>query len=131
MILKKIRNMWQNRRMFVIIDPADNSVTLSSRLWAHMGKNTADPESQAKVFVFRVGNTFGFMPDPQFSQPTQLCDIQYNGKHRCIGFETLCPSVGQMLYSFGLPASRPRKISVKAETMPDGRLWYRMARPKA
>lgn len=130
MILKKIRNMWQNRRMFVIIDPADNSVTLSSRLFSHMRKNAKDSESQAKVFVFKAGSSFGFMPDPQFEQPTQICDIQYNDKHRCIGFETLCPSVGQMLYAFGLPASRPRKISVEADTLPDGRLWYKMEEPK-
>ena len=130
MILKKIRNMWQNRRMFVIIDPADNSVTLSSRIFSHMRKHAADSESQAKVFAFKAGNTFGFMPDPQLSQPTQICDIQYNDKHRCIGFESLCPSVGQMLYTFGLPAGRPRKISVEADTLPDGKVWYRMVEPK-
>lgn len=130
MILKKIRNMWQNRRMFVIIDPADNSVTFSSTLFSHMRKNAKDSESQAKVFVFKAGDTFGFMPDPQFEQPTQICDIQYNDKHRCIGFESLCPSVGQMLYTFGLPASRPRKISVEADTLPDGKVWYRMVEPK-
>lgn len=130
MILKKIRNMWQNRRMFVIIDPADNSVTLSSRLFSHMRKHAADSESQDKVFVFKAGSSFGFIPDPQFEQPTQICDIQYNDKHRCIGFESLCPSVGQMLYTFGLPASRPRKISVEADTLPDGKVWYRMVEPK-
>ena len=52
------------------------------------------------------------MPDPGIAEPTQLCQIQYNGKYRCIGFETLCPSVGRILYEYGLPALRPVKLSV-------------------
>jgi hypothetical protein len=81
-------------------------------------------QETAKVFVFRLGNAavdsvgksgsnYAFALNPPLGgQPTQLCDIQYNSKHRTIGFETLCPSVNRIFYDYGLPSDKPAKLSV-------------------
>ena len=98
--------------MFVIIDGEDNSVTLSEALYKDIEK---DVDNEAKVFVFRIAGTttYGFAINPELDQPTQLADIQYNAKHRCVGFESLNPTVNKMLYDYGLPAATKAKLSVE------------------
>ena len=86
MIFKKIKNWWQSLRFYAIADPADNSVTLSKALFSHI-KSNAKEGDEARVFVFRVDKAYGFMANPDIEQPTQMCDIQYNEKYRCIGFD--------------------------------------------
>lgn len=128
MALQRLIQKWRSLRYYVIADPADNSVTLSRHLFAHIRKGTGGGTS---VFVFRIPhyNTFGFMPNPGIDGPTQLCQIQYNGKYRCIGFETLCPSVGRILYDYGLPALRPVKLSVSIRRTPQGKVYYQIDVP--
>ena len=111
-IYKRIVAWVQSFRMFAILDPRDNSVTLSKELFNHIRVFSNKPE--AKVFVFSVGNTYGFTVNPDIEQPTALYDIQYNSKHQCIGFESLCPSVNLMLNTFNLPCGAPIKVRVKA-----------------
>lgn len=128
MIFTKLIRKWRSLRYYVIADPADNSVTLSKHLFTHMRKSSGDNVS---VFVFRIpqGGTFGFMLSPEISEPTQLCQIQYNGKYRCIGFETLCPSVGRIFFEYGLPALRPVKLSVSVRQTPQGKTYYQFDLP--
>lgn len=132
MIFTKLINKWRSLRYYVIADPSDNSVTLSRHLFYHM-KNCAESSGVdgASVFVFRIpqGGTFGFMLSPEISEPTQLCQIQYNGKYRCIGFETLCPSVGRIFFEYGLPALRPVKLSVSVRQTPQGKTYYQFDLP--
>lgn len=130
MILTDWMKRWRAARYFVIADPSDNSITLSKNLFRHMHKN-AGVDSEATVFVFRIPEqeTFGFMVNPSLDRPTQLCQVQYNEKYRCIGFETLCPSVGRMFYDFGLPALRAIKLSVSVQKDPSGKIYYRMEPP--
>lgn len=111
-----VRNIFYNtifrRGLYIIADPADNSITLSKRLFRHIDVMSLD---KAKVYVFSIpGDTpaYAFTINPDFSQPTQLCDIQYNSKHRCIGFETLCPTVNRIFYDYRLPHDCPCKLSV-------------------
>lgn len=84
-----------------------------------------------RVFVFRIPHhhSFGFMLNHGIAEPTQLCQIQYNGKYRCIGFETLCPSVGRILYEYGLPALSPVKLSVSIRHTPQGKTYYQFDVP--
>lgn len=135
---RRIRNYLRRRSFFVILDPADNSVTLSHALFNHMRRhaNAAAPENgeesqSPKIFVFRVPehHSFGFMLNPGITQPTQLCQIQYNGKYHCVGFESLCPSVGQMLYDYHLPHYFKCKLTVSVETTPNHRLYYLLHAP--
>lgn len=117
----------------MIADPSDNSVTLSKHLFNHMKKDAerCGADGSPSVFVFRIphNNAFGFMLNPDISEPTQLCQIQYNGKYRCIGFETLCPSVGRILYEYGLPAFRQVKLSVEVRETPQGKTYYQLIPP--
>ena len=134
MIFTKLINKWRSLRYNVIADPSDNSVTLSRHLFYHMKKCAeSSGVDGASVFVFRIpqGGTFGFMLSPEISEPTQLCQIQYNGKYRCIGFETLCPSVGRILFEYGLPALRPVKLSVSVRQTPQGKTYYQFDYPSS
>ncbi len=132
MKLAKLMERWRSLRFYVIADPADNSVTLSRRLFLHMKRRAeSSGASEASVFVFRIPHhgTFGFMPNHGIDKPTQLCQIQYNGKHKCIGFETLCPSVGRILFDYGLPALRPVRLSVSVRQTPQGKVYYQLEVP--
>lgn len=129
-MIKKLKIWWQSLRYYVIADPADNSVTLSKALFRHI-KSNANDEDKACVFMFSIKNTnnYGFMTNPGIEQPTQMCDIQYNDKYRCIGFETLCPSVGKILYTYGLDATRRVKLSVSVQCTWQGRFYYQLEKP--
>lgn len=120
--------------MYVIADPADNSITLSKALFRHI-KNHAKEGDEARVFVFKCTGGeegFGFAVNPQFGRPTQMCDIQYNEKYRCIGFESLCPSVGTILYVYRLPADRRVKLSVTVrKNKITNSLYYKLECPNA
>ena len=132
MIFTKLINKWRSLRYYVIADPSDNSVTLSRHLFYHMKKCAeSSGVDGASVFVFRIpqGGTFGFMLSPEISEPTQLCQIQYNDKYRCIGFETLCPSVGRIFFEYGLPALCPAKLSVSVRHTPQGKAYYQLDMP--
>lgn len=130
-LIKSVRCWLWSLRRYVILDPADNSVTLSRLLFSDMQQRAPD-DAIARVFVFRVPKeqTYGFILGSPRDEPTQLCDIQYNAEHRCIGFETLCPSVGTMLYEWQLPAMTRCKLSVSLRYLPDGRACYTFVPPK-
>ena len=115
-ILKKIINWLRKRHMYVIADATDNSITFSRALFQHMGGLSLE---KAKVFAFYVPadeshqGHYGFILNPEFDQETQLADIQYNSKHRTIGFEMLNPTVNRMFYDYGLQPLAKVKLSVK------------------
>ena len=102
MIIKKLKTWWQSRNY-----------------------------DAAQVFVFRIAgqDSFGFTVNPNIGQPTQLCDIQYNDKYKCIGFESLCPSVGLMLYEHGLPGDSIVKLSVSIHHTSKGLIYYQIEKP--
>ncbi|WP_315396472.1 hypothetical protein [Hoylesella nanceiensis] len=129
-IFKKIQNWYRSLRYFIIVDPTDNSVTLSKKLFNHIRKSL-DGQEKASVFLFRITDTdlFGFMVNPNIETPTQYCDIQYNGKYKCIGFETLNPSVGRILYDYGLSALKSYKLSVSVKDV-KGKIYYQIDKPK-
>ena len=115
-IFNNIYNMLFRQSMYIIADPRDNSITLSRRLVRRMGVMKAE---QAKVFVFKTTDKkrYAFTMNPQLPEPTQLCDIQYNTKHRCIGFETLCPTVNKIFYDYRIPLAKAVKLSVRIRTI--------------
>ena len=113
-------------RLYVIADATDNSITFSKDLFRMLDVMKKD---EAKVYVTRLcnvahevtdgwnGNMYGFIVNYPFSKETQLADIQYNQKHRCIGFECLCPTVNQIFFDYGLPAQSKAKLSVLPQTL--------------
>lgn len=130
MMIRKVINWFRSLRYYVLVDSEDNSVTLSKHLFRHIRNNAKDC-GNTSVFVFAIPDcdTYGFMQDHGIEQPTQLCDIQYNDKHKCIGFETLCPSVGTILYRFGLPSDCRIKLSVSVKRNVLGNIYYQLDKP--
>lgn len=130
-ILNKLIKYWQSLRFYLIADPADNSITLSRALFNHMRNNALGGDT-ARVFVFRIAGSdcYGFMVNPDISQPSQFCDIQYNDKYKCIGFESLCPSVGKILYDYNLNAHKSVKLSVSVMKT-QGKTFYKIDKPNA
>lgn len=123
----KLLQFIDNRLMYVIVDGADNSVTLSKRLTKSM---KLMEQTQAKVFVFRIPESasYGFMLNPNIEQETQISEVQYNDKYKSIGFESLCPTVNRILYDYGLPSIKCR-LSVKRCKTVAGQVYYKMCKP--
>jgi hypothetical protein len=116
--LKNLYRAIKYRGFFVILDARDNSVTLSEKLYRHMDVESKDA---AKVIVFRMSDSglYSFVLNPQLDEPTQLCDIQYNSKHKTIGFETLCPTVGRIFYDYGIRHEGAVKMTVVPRQIKD------------
>ncbi len=129
---KKLIAWWRNRLNFVIMDVGDNSVTLSRRLFRLIKDVYGEDGVQPKVFVFYTPATkrYGFAVNVPFDQPTQLADIQYNSKHKCIGFECLNPTVAKILYDYGVTQYlKPCKLTVTKQVTPQGRVYFQIERP--
>lgn len=130
-MLRKLLSWIRNRRNFVILDAADSSVTLSRALFNHIKKTHGDIEGEPKVFVFYVpvARAYGFsLSVPK--EPTQLATIQYNSKYKCVGFETLNPTVARILYDYRVKEfNKPCKLTVTPEKTSTGRLFYVIEHP--
>lgn len=124
---KRIMQWLDNFYSYVIVDAEDNSITLSKRLVKRMNVMGC---GEAKVFVFRISGSqdYGFMLNPNIEQETQLADVQFNGKYRTIGFESLCPTVNKILYDYGLPPAK-YKLSVKTKHTCEGKTYFKICKP--
>lgn len=133
-MIDKLKNWFRRRSFYVICDPNDNSVTFSKALFKHMDVMKLE---KVQVYVFSLAPSdralyekgeYGFILNPGFEQETQLADIQYNDKHKTIGFECLVPTVGRIFYDYGLPHDTPVKLSVQACRAGDVQ-YYKICRP--
>ena len=102
MNIKELIHRFKYRGLYVDLDPNDTSITLSKKLFAKLGVMQG---KEAKVIVFFVANSvcgdiYGFELNPPLPKDSQtpVAEIMYNTKHRCVGFETLVPTVSRMLY---------------------------------
>lgn len=143
-LLLRLYNWVFAHSLYVIADQHDSSITLSKRVCKHINVFQLDA---AKVFVFYIspkdnpvdnelptmrGNlrdgTYGFTINPDLRQPTQLADIQFNSKHKTIGFETLNPTVARMFFDYRIQRQRVR-LSVKVRRTKPGMVYYEILRP--
>mgnify|MGYP000001664248 CR=1 FL=1 len=125
-LFNKIRNWFRRWTFYVIADANDNSITFSRALCSHIDVTALDV---AKVMVCRVGKDYCFMVNPDIDRDTQLADIQYNTRYRCVGFETLVPTVNRIFYDYGMPAGTRAKLSVEPRRTATGRTFYHICRP--
>jgi hypothetical protein len=131
MIFNKILRWWRLRLSYVVIDGNDNSITFSRQLFRHI-KNVSDADIVPKVFVFFIPATgcYAFMLNPQIEQPTQMADIQYNSRYKCIGFESLNPTTQRILYDYGIDAyDKPIKLSVSIHRDKGHHEYYQIEKP--
>lgn len=100
-MIKKLKDLLLRRWYYVIVDSSDSSITLSPHLFKRMGGKDL---SGAKVFTFRITSSgrYAFTINPELGANTNLSTIQYNYKHKTIGFETLIPTVGRILFDYDL-----------------------------
>lgn len=123
----------QRRRCFVLMDARDSSVTFSDSLFKKLQLLYGEAD-EPRVFVFYIPSSrcYGFMVNPAIDTPTQMGCVQYNSKHRCIGFESLNPTVARMFYEYGVSDfQRPCKLSVSRQTTKAGQPYFRIERPRA
>lgn len=133
-MLKRLLLWWRSLRFFryyIIADSNDNSITFSRKLYKHI-ELSSHCDEQAKVYVFEIPawGTFGFAINPDLDQETQLADIQYNEKYKTIGFESLCPSVGKILYRYQMPAELKIRLTVSVHHLANGKVFYNIERPR-
>lgn len=115
-------------RYYVVLDPKDNSVTLNKHLFNHIKKHSKTSETKVFVFSIPAKNAYGFMVNADVKD-TQITNIQYNDKYHCIGFETLCPSVGKIFFDYNLPALNSIKLSVSINRTASGDIYYIFEKP--
>lgn len=127
-MFKRIRQWFRRRRMWVIADATDNSVTFSKGLFEHMRVLEQD---EAKVFAFYIPDSeeYGFALNPKLEKETQLAEVKYNTKYRCVGFEMLVPTVNRVMYDYGLPHGAKVKLSVVPREIGELK-YYAICRPR-
>lgn len=97
-------------RYVAYLDPTDNSVTFSPALFKKLKRQALSslPKVEPKpelleVFTFYMPTErkYGFTINPPLETETQLGTIQYNTKHKSVGFPCLSPPVSRILYDYG------------------------------
>lgn len=128
MIRKFLHWLQERLSCYVIADATDNSVTFSRRLFQKLRIMKME---QAKVYVFwvRAVGCYGFVLNPELDTETQLADVMYNHKFKCVGFESLVPTVNRMFYTYGLPADSRCKLTVRRAKTATGMVYYQICRP--
>lgn len=129
-MMKRFVQFLQSLGCWVVADATDNSVTFSRALFKKLRIMDMD---EAKVFVFKVAGTgsYGFMLNPPIREDTQLAEVMYNGRYRCIGFECLVPTVNRIFYDYGLAADTKCKLSVRRVETVNGMVYYEICKPYA
>ncbi len=132
-IKKEAGKLWQRltaRHMYVIADPSDSSLTMSKALFNWVLSHS---EGLEKAYVKmgaagrgeRADFEYVFVVNPEGRENLgQVEEIQYNPKYKCVGFETLQPTVARIFYDYGLPARGKVKLSVRMETSGEGGVTY-------
>lgn len=128
-MIKEIINWFKlRRRYYVIADASDNSITISKELYEALDVENAE---DIRIFVFRVKDSFGFAINCEETKSgnVQYSTLQYNSKHKSIGFESLNPTVNMMFYDFMLPATIDKcKLTVTKERI-KGRNYFKIHKP--
>lgn len=121
-------NWFKTRRLYVIADASDSSITISRKLYKAMDVENAD---DIRIFVFKLNEGFGFSVnwEETNSEDVQFSALQFNSKYKTIGFETLNPTVARMFYDFNLPAGITKcKLTVSKEVI-KGRTYFKIHKP--
>ena len=112
-MLKEFIRRLRDRAAYVIADPADNSITFSRGLYKRL---RILETGKGKVMVFRLKDDgrYCFTLDiPEEAKDTQLAEVMYNSRYRCVGFESLVPTVNRIFYDYSLPAGAQCKLTTQ------------------
>ena len=112
-MLKEFIRRLRDRAAYVIADPADKSITFSRCLYKRL---RILETGKGKVMVFRLKDDgrYCFTLDiPEEAKDTQLAEVMYNSRYRCVGFESLVPTVNRIFYDYSLPAGAQCKLTTQ------------------
>lgn len=132
----RVVNKILRRNFYVIMDPDDNSITVSRDLYHHIDRNFKDA---IDVFMFRVpaSGHYAFTINPvqegwldeeelhgnaEGKGSPAVSDLSYNSLNRCIGFAAACPTVNLMLTEWDMPLVKV-KVPVKVRKFEDN-IYY-------
>ena len=98
----KIFSAMTNVMLFVELDATDNSITLSRRLVNHVKDKITEENN---VYVFKVLEEYAFAINVKElkNEDTVRAPLQYNDRHKTVGFYAACPSVNRIVYDYNLP----------------------------
>lgn len=118
-----IKRLYESLRwwgMYVIVDPSDDSITLSKRLYNHMDKSCGGKLKD--VYSFSIPGVecveYAFCCNPlengylNEEDHAPISPVQYNSEHKCIGFYAECPTANRIAYDYMLRLA-PTKLSVR------------------
>lgn len=132
-MIKNLIARIKNRGLYVDLDPADTSITLSKKLFQKMG---VMDNKEAKVMVFIIAQAceqpiYAFELNPPLPKGSEapVAEVQFNTKHHCVGFETLVPTVAKILYDYMLP-NHPVRLMVRPRQIDGRTIWMMMPKKK-
>lgn len=98
----KIFSAMTNVMLFVELDATDNSITLSRRLVKQVKDKITEENN---VYVFKVLEEYAFAINVKElkNEDTVRAPLQYNDRHKTVGFYAACPSVNRIVYDYNLP----------------------------
>ena len=123
---------WDGIGAYVILDPTDNSVTLSEYLFAHMQRH-AQGGHEAVAYVFRTSDTHRYafivgVPEGCTDDPNAIAaicpPIQYNEKTHTVGFSPNFPTVTAIAHEWGLPHDTCCVCGIRIRRLPSRLCYY-------
>lgn len=128
--MKFTERLFRKYRLTVRLDVLDSSVTLSEGLFNRL-RLMDGKRDKAEAFVFRIPESgeYAFMIDAALPEGSPKSMIQYNGKHKTVGFQAISPTVARILHDYGVhPLSAT--LRVQRRELPDGKPYYVMLKPE-
>lgn len=132
-LIYKVKGFW-NRNNFVVLDGRTNSVTLSKGIYDHIMRKQRTDYS---IFVFSLAeeDTYGFCMREDWEElrrtNTNYTQLQFNQKHKKVGFRTDLPSVTGILDDYHLPLDKMVRLSCIPRLSGKGETYYEIIPPKS
>ena len=125
-------NGFRHRNDFVVLDGRANSVTISKGIYDHIMQKERTDNS---IFVFRLSDrgTYGFCMREDWNELSKVntifTQLQFNQKHKKIGFRSDYPSVTAILDEYDLPLDRMVRLTCIPRKSAKGEPYYEIIRP--
>lgn len=130
-LIDKIK-VFRHRNDFVVLDGRANSVTLSKGIYDHIMQKERTDNS---IFVFRLSDrgTYGFCMREDWKELSKVntifTQLQFNQKHKKIGFRSDYPSITAILDDYNLPLNRMVRLTCIPRKSAKGEPYYEIMRP--
>lgn len=130
-LIDKIKG-FRYRNDFVVLDGRANSVTLSKGIYDHIMQKERTDNS---IFMFRLSDrgTYGFCMREDWEElrkaNTAFTQLQFNKKHKKIGFRSDYPSVTAIIDEYDLPLNRMVRLTCIPRKSAKGEPYYEIMRP--